>query len=421
MSGPVAESSRHLRGAFAIRTRVAAALCLPAAALACLTQPAFSANWQFDPTVVVGGIYNDNYRVNPRAGEEVEVSGGLLEVDLTTRSLSEAFDVRISPRVRSTYFPDEKNQDANDLFLDVEAMRRSLRTKYGVFAGARSEDTVRSELPSAILAPGASLGQSSSGDAGFVDFKNRQDYAIIRPSISHEWSERLSLDADVSYTLVDYDRYLPGLQVGYEALGAAFGLNTRYTERSTITGRLFYATYEPDRSTASSNTMGADVRWSNRITENREIYARGGVARVRNEATGFPTESSTSYVGGVGTNWTFQRTSLFLDLARDVDPNSAGFVVERDELRFFLEHSLSTTTKLFGAARVIRDVSVALGTATNEREYLTGSLGFEWRVRRAWAFRGQYEYASQKYDSDPRSGTSNGVQLTVVYRPLRRE
>jgi len=54
-----------------------------------------------------------------------------------------------------------------------------------------------------------------------------------------------------------------------------------------------------------------------------------------------------------------------------------------------------------------------------EETYSTGSLGFEWRFRSAWAVRAQYEYGNRDSDLFTDDAESNAFRVGVVYEPRR--
>jgi hypothetical protein len=55
----------------------------------------------------------------------------------------------------------------------------------------------------------------------------------------------------------------------------------------------------------------------------------------------------------------------------------------------------------------------------NERRYAVASVGAEWRLTRAWAVRGRYDYSWQDYDLTPGSASSNALRLSVTFQPQR--
>src|SRR5688500_3697865 len=73
------------------------------------------AAWEFTPTLEAGYLIDDNYRLAP-PGAEVEVSGPLVDAELAMRTVTQRGEFSFTPRVRATYFPDERELDSTDYF-----------------------------------------------------------------------------------------------------------------------------------------------------------------------------------------------------------------------------------------------------------------------------------------------------------------
>src|SRR5689334_7748019 len=78
---------------------------------------ASAANWQVEPRLQAGYRYSDNYRLYP-PDQEVEVSGAEADVGVTFRTVEPKTNFEITPRINSTYFPNQKDEDANNYYLD---------------------------------------------------------------------------------------------------------------------------------------------------------------------------------------------------------------------------------------------------------------------------------------------------------------
>src|SRR5687767_10502417 len=57
-----------------------------AAALGLVAVPALPADFEFQPRVEVQALHDDNYRLTDEPGAEIEVTGGLLDVELAFRA-----------------------------------------------------------------------------------------------------------------------------------------------------------------------------------------------------------------------------------------------------------------------------------------------------------------------------------------------
>ena len=87
---------------------LAAAVTLGGSAL-----PATAADWEVNPKLALGYLYDSNYRLTP-PDTEIEVSGGVLDAQLELRAADPLTTFSLIPRVRLTEFPDDPEEDSDD-------------------------------------------------------------------------------------------------------------------------------------------------------------------------------------------------------------------------------------------------------------------------------------------------------------------
>jgi hypothetical protein len=384
------------------------------------TAAAGAANWELQPRVEVGAIYDDNYRLTDQPGEEIDVMGASLDAQLALRSEGPRSLLEILPRVRTTFFPDESAEEATDYLLGFRGETRTQRLTTGVRAQFADESVVTSDLLPADV-PDLDLGEILPGDEGRVSVRTRRQLISVQPNLSFTWDERRRVIADLRYLDADFDDVFTE-QVGYRDIGVGGGLQWDVSQRATLTVRGDVAQFEPDSGTEPTDRMGVDAEWRSRGSQTMEFYVRGGVIRSERGAVGLTPElTNTSFNGGVGAVWRYQVTNIFIDALRSTEPSSSGAVVDRNELRFRVNRSFSPRLSAFLALRGIQTASAVEETFGDirDRDYVAGSTGFEWRASRQFALLGRYEYTRQKFEGVPDDGVSNGVNLSVVYEPRR--
>ncbi len=152
---------------------------------------------------------------------------------------------------------------------------------------------------------------------------------------------------------------------------------------------------------------------------------RGGAQQTifeDNQLTGTPGEEVTTWLAGAGLQRSVKLTELFLDAMHSVVPNSAGLVLQRDQLRFRLTHLFTPRVSMFTGVRATRDDPVASDSQRPTRNYATGDLGFEWRVLQQLSLVTSINYTWQEFETDDTSGSeSASAMLSFVYEPRRRD
>ncbi len=381
-----------------------------AAALACTS--ASAANWEIAPRIEAGYRYNDNYHLEMPGGE-IEVSGAEADAAVTFRTIDPRTTFEITPRVRSTYFPDESDEDSNDYFLGMLFHDATPRRRAGAFLDFSQEDVVRSELPSADDI-GGGLGNPDEADSGRIVERNRRDLIRARPYISYDVSQRYRVDLEAHYLDASYDKNLEGLQQDFTEAGIAAGAGIRLSPRSALLLRGTFAQYETG---IDADAYGAHVEWTTDFSPTSRFYVRLGGQQTEPDVG----ESDNNIIAGIGGRWQSQRNQLFLDLTRTVGPVSAGTIVERHQLRFRLNHDISERVATVLGARFSRDESIDEASTYPTREYATAEAGIEWRIQRQFALTATYNYLWQEYSDEPSDASANGFLIGFVYEPKRAD
>lgn len=386
-------------------------LGLPLALVVCASaSTAAAANWEVAPRAQLGYRYSDNYRLYP-LGQEIDVSGADADVGVTFRTVDPRTNFEITPRINSTYFPDEKGEDANNYYLSAGFSDVTPRRRFNVPFLYSQEDVVRSELPEA--GEGGGLGEPTEGDSGRFLQRNRRDFFRIAPSFQYDISQRYRMELNAHYLQADFDKQLVGFQQDFSELGAGAGFGFLTSPRSAVLVRAVGFQYE---TTSTTDAYGGEVEWNTQYSENSRAYVRLGAQQTKPERGA----SDTNVIAGAGGQWASERNTLFVDLTRSVGPVSAGTVVERHQLRLRIDHDVSQRFALRAGARFSRDEQVDEGTYPT-REYAIGELGFEWRWLRQWSLVGTYNYRWQEYEDEVSNRDANAFLIGIVYEPRRTD
>jgi hypothetical protein len=372
---------------------------------------ASAANWEVAPRVEGGYRYSDNYRLD-LPGAEIDVSGLEADAQVDFRTVDPRTNFSVTPRIRSTYFPDESDEDSTDYFLGGEFSDVTPRSRLRVAADWSEEDVVRSELETADVT--SDLGEPDAVGAGRIIERNRRDLYRLLPSYAYDFTQRYRMELDANYTEADYEQVSVGGQQDFRQYGASGGFGILTSQRSSLMFRLTASHYD---TAVDADAVGGEVEWGRDFTENSRMYVRLGAQQTEPE----DGDASTDFVGGVGGQWTSPRNQLFLDLTRSINASSAGTVVERHQLRLRLEHDVSPTVAVLLGVRAVRDAAVEEVSSYPTRQYATAQTGIEWRWNRALALRATYDYKWQEYDDEPSDASSNAFLISVVYEPKRAE
>jgi hypothetical protein len=390
------------------------AVCLAAGALS-IGAAAQAADWEWNPSVEAGYMFDDNYRLT-QPGTEIDVQGPMVDAQLEMRARMPASEFSFTPRVRSTYFTNETDLDATDYYGTLFWQHRGQKLESEVTADVSDVDVVNSEQPDAEVPGNATLGESDLGDSGRVLVKNRRSRGSIRPHFDYELSQRHSLEFGANYTEVNYDQEIPGAQVDYRNADITAGLVTSLSPTSSLTARLRGARYETDIQ-GDSDSYGAELQWDSHNAAGTQTFLRAGAQQVEFESG----ESTTAWLAGAGVSLLSGRNELFADLSRSVGPSSAGIVIARDQLRLRWTRDLTPRVSFLAGLRGTHDDDVSEQSVFRARQYATGDIGLQWRWQEEFSLRVSYDYTWQDFDDAlTDAATSSGAMVSVLYQPSQR-
>ena len=384
---------------------------------AMLPMVALGADWELNPRVEAGYLFDDNYRLTP-PGTETEVQGPMVDAELEMRARTPSGgEFSFTPRVRATYFSDEPDLDSVDYYADMYWLHRGQRLQTEIRAEASQQDVVNSEQPDAEVPGDANLGDADLGDSGVVLVDNRRTRFAVSPDFSYEVSQRRSIEFGANVVDVSYEEELPGAQVDYRNADVNVGLVTRVSPTSSFTTRLRGAMYELDFQ-GDSTSYGLELQWDTRSVADTRTFLRGGAQRVDFENGG----SATAWLAGGGVSLVRGRNELFADLTRSVGPSSSGIVITRDQLRFRWTRDLTPRLSFLAGVRGTHDEDVNSDQQTfRPRSYATGDIGLQWRWQEEFALRVAADYTWQEFkDSLTDAATSSGAMVSILYQPLQR-
>jgi opacity protein-like surface antigen len=387
--------------------------------LAATVAPA--ADYRFEPRIELGGLYNDNYRLAP--DDENAVQGPLADVSVGLRAVTPTSDFVLTPRVRATYFPDDKEEDRVNSYLNLGYQHNAQTWRFNVNGLFSHEDLQTSEQPEAD-APDPGLGGGVGVETGTVRVNNRRDLLRLAPSVSFDLTPTKSIEAALEYYTADYSRdsNLAGSNVDFDSIAGSLGMSFRFSPTQRIVIAATGMSFDPDTPfTGRSTSYGLRGElWTDR-TEIMQTYLRIGAERTEEDDPdiGEAADDSTNYILGAGIKAQYQVTTIFADFTHGVRPNASGVLVTRDDLRVQVRRNFTPTVVGFIGVLAANDEAAGDDDDFRDRRYYSGSAGVEWRFTPSFSLVSAYDYRRQKRDNEG-TGHSNQVVLSVVWNPPRR-
>ncbi len=356
-----------------MQTRMRVARAVKAALIGSLAlAPAWAADWELNPSVEAGYLFDDNYRLTT-PGSEIEVDGPMADASLEMRARMPKGEFSFTPRIRATYFPDQQDLDTVDYYAALDWQNHGQRLESRIRGDFSQQDVINSEQPDAEVPGDADLGDADFGDAGRVLVQNRRTRAAIRPTFDYELSERRALEFGANFADVSFVEEIPGAQVDYQSADITAGLVAKVTEVSSFTTRVRAAQFNIDTQ-GDSTSYGVELQWDTRTAAETRTFIRAGAQNVEFENG----EKDTAWLAGAGMSMPVGRNQLFADLSRSVGPSSAGNVITRDQLRLRWTRDITPRLAFLAGVRGTHDEDVSGDSIEfTPRSYATGDVGLQ--------------------------------------------
>lgn len=403
-------------------------------------------NWDFEPRVELGGQYNDNYRLAESGTPKIPAYGVLADVAMGFALIGQRDEIDIVPRVHSSFFPDDHEDQSTDGYLNVGGNYHFLRGTFSGTASYSNETVISSELLPADF-PGVALGQVIGEGTGRISIHNRRQLEQVAPKFTFDFTPRYHLVTAAVFETASYTNNLSAnsgltaaqqaeyVQIGFKDFYGSAGLQYDITQRQDIIFRLLGSEFMPDHATVlgtgptatpinsdTTNTerYGGEAQWDTKPNDVMQTYVRLGINEVHADTAVDGVINKTLLVGGAGVVWTYQLSQYIVDAVRDLSPSAAGAVIQQDELRFRLLQALQP--RLYGvlAARYVR-VRGASQTILGVQgsDYAAASASLQYQLTPNYRLATEYDYTWQKFQGEPYAA-SNGISVSIIWQPQSR-
>lgn len=396
-------------------------LVIAASVFAANPTVAIAQAWNFNPSVTVSGSYNDNIRLANDAAAENEVAGGDIDARARINRTSPTGSVSLFPRVRSSYYPDDSQEESTDVFLDFSGQHRTQTSKWVLFARFSDVEVLSAEVNDPDF-DNPDVDRPITDDSGLVQVRNTRQRFIVSPGADFNISEKTNIGVVGDYINVEYDRSA-GELTSYDSVSLEADAKYKRSEKVTYGIKVFGSNYEVDDNSFSSDGLGASISYERRFSPRASGFVLAGYERTDSEftsLTGVESNSSGSTLFGLGMTRTYETSRLVLDLRRSIDPTGEGDVLVRNMFRGRFTRRLSPllTGNIF--TRYQQSSSVDELSTRRDRDYFQIDFQLDWKWTRTWHVTTSYGFTQQEFSDQPGDASSNRFRIGLRYAPPQR-
>jgi hypothetical protein len=387
-------------------------------AAAVLALPAAAAEWAIEPSVTLRQEYNDNMRLTTQPHNAVW--GTILSPSLKLSTRTEVSEIALGGRLGINRYSGDASLNREDQYYTLHSSLASEHSNWGLDASYSKDSTLVSELDA----------------TGVVQAQRQRGYLTVSPSWTYQVNERNGLRLDYQYAQARYEDPQPVGLINYSNQSASASWLYQLSERDQLTASVYQSRFDTSPHNYDARTNGVQGAWRRDFSETMQasvsIGMRNTKSTIRSQAyqlvsTGIPGlyllvlvpetreySSSGSVLKGSLTK-RFERSSVVLNLSRDVNPSGNGSLVETDTLSLDGDYRFSETLR--GSVNFTTYRSRYLGEIVtgNDRRYLEITPRLSWRMTEWWTLDAGYRYSRQNYTDAGVRATSNLVYVGLSY------
>jgi hypothetical protein len=388
--------------------------------------------WQFVPEILIEAEANDNPRLLADSPELAPLTDDaatrvLAEVRLQFANATPRGAFAVEPSVRSDAYADAGNDDlkSTDTFLQSSGEYRWERAVAGFSADIAREKLLGTEFLSAQPSD-IDFDDPTVIDSVLLGLNERRNRRTLSPYTERAVGSQGTVRLDGRFMDVGYDGDPVSARTDFQDLQLGAEYIRRMSPRSTLSGRIFGAAFEADANSNDTDTVGVGMRYSKEMSSIWSLNVSWGLEqsdfRYVDPTTGPQTGTDDNATFGLGLRKRTEFANLNVDLQRQVNPDSFGFLAARNQLRFALQRQMSRALGGTIALRAIETEGIR-GVIAGDRSYGRVELGIDWAFAELWSFVAGYEYSTRQINSfelDAGDASSNAISLGFSYQGRTR-
>ena len=366
-----------------------------------------AAEWSLLPLIRVRGVYNDNLLLTPLSHDATygywvspaaEFAGKTERLEVSGRAAADFV----------SYYGGNQTNFTN-FHLPLTVRYKTEKDQLGFTGGFKRDNTLMSELET----------------TGVVLRFTQRNQWMANPSWTRSLTEKLSVQSNFQFSDTTYES---GLRFGlfdYQLFGGSGGLLYQMTEQDQIqlsgSYNNFHTVNAPSPFRASF--PGVNLSLTHAFTETLTGTAYGGPSFVNSTTQtagdNIKTQRTVWLFGG---NFTkkFERTSIEVNVSRNILPSGLGLLIQTDRAGVKVSHDISETltASLDGSAYKVSGIAERVtGGTLPESRFFTATPAIAWKFSEWWKMELSYTYRHREVDGPSDPTMSNATMFMLTYYP----
>lgn len=370
----------------------------------------------YQPVASVGVESDSNLDMDP--GGNKQVQGYLADVATVFGIDTPAWSTLLRPRLVYRSYPKNSVDDRLETYLDLSSTYKTQRSSTSLAASYQHLDQFNAQFAPPTfndIVPNQPAPADSRAATGAT-----QNTAFLSPRYVYSFTPTIGAGVSGNYEDV---RYSPADVSSHQNFnyyqGRAF-LNYALNPTSTLTfgglGSKFKTKDVNSQATGSGALLDLNTLWTPLLTTTEELNYQ----HTKLDST-FPNriDASVNKVGGfVDASYKTELDRFRLVARRSISPSGGAAVYTSDRLQFQYDRTFTARWTVTGAVSYIHTRGLTEAQSGQDSRYAQALVEAHYDLTRYFFLQGGYQYAYQRYRTDPTSADNNRVYLEIGYKGI---
>jgi hypothetical protein len=366
-----------------------------------------AAEWSLLPSIGVKGVYNSNLLLTPLPHDATYGHWVSPAAELAGRTER----LEVSSRVAAdfvSYYGGERNNFTN-IHVPLVVRYKTDKDLLSFTGGFLRDNTLINELLTTGLV---------------LRFTQRNQWTA-NPSWTRSITEKLSFQSGAQFSDTTYENGLRLGLVDYQLLGGSGGLVYQLTEQDQLQLSGSYVHFHTINapSPIRSSFPGISLNLNHAFSETVTGMVYGG-PRFVNSTTqimnGNIDDQSTVWLFGASLTKGLERTSIQVNVDRDIVPSGFGLLIQRDRAGLTVSHDLTETlaASFNGSGYLTTGITnMPQGVTIPESRYFYLTPRIAWKFQEWWKLELSYTYGRRDVNGPFDAAMSNATMIMLTYYP----
>lgn len=397
------------------------------AAAAMVAAPGQAAEVYYQPTATLSAENDSNLDLTP--GQPGNVQGYLANVGTLVGIATPNSDTLIRPRFEYRDYPKDPYDNRLEEYLDLRSDYRGLRSSASISATYDHQDDFNAEFSSALYSDFNPV-QPTAPSTGKAVIGITRTSLLLQPRYDFKFSPTLGVGVGGIYQSLSYSPSDALAHVDFDySLGRAFVSWTVSPQTEMEFGGFgsrYHATQVLADATGAGASFDLNTTWTQLFsTSFSAVYQHTNFNSALPQTYGGAPVPMTANDNAWGATFSAvykgQISQFRANLGRTITPSGAGGIYVNDQVQFQYTRNLNERLAVTGAMIALRNHGLEAAVSQYDRTYLQSVIDVKWFIRPTWFVQGGYQYAWQKFVTDPDGALNSRVYIRAGYQGLGRQ